>query len=461
MDLLYDSISSIQHSLEKYLQELMTFQRIAFLKGNDLTKASSLANAQIAFQKLLEEHNSLLSNYCYPELLHFLPDFDLTQSYEQLNFSSVPSYDPRGFDNCKLNHSMEKHIMNEFETTTAFLVKIKHTEKADVGHIYSIDYFRPQSMVFSGNFGASLCNNYDHILTKIINISYKILNVKLYKGYQMYFPEDTHSIFVMKDGNEVLTIGHKLLTESVEGIFNCSKAVISRDNFVYFISNHFEIVEIDWFKVIEFIDKGKPMLPGKKLVSFRSMLDIRIYRKSLILYMTTTGMMSILNIDDRKMVREELLTFAKLNREHDFTAFNTDGSFVVAASFDTIQKSNSLHLLKDTGTEFEMISTINFKAHSKRNYKREISKCFRIRNILHLQIDRLKFKDRGIFFLAICTSNTIYLLEASTELAILEEVSIVSEEESICLNGAVYLEKEYKVFLFGDFNFQQMLKLKL
>lgn len=462
MESIHEVVTGIVRALDTYAQALKSFQRQLFLKSNDLLKSSCLARVETAFTALKQQHAGFLNCYSLPDLLNLTHEAEALAlpCYEELHISSVAGYVPTDFDTCKLTSHRDKSLLGDFETCSGLLQRVSEVERADIGHIYAVDYFRPKTPIFSGRFGATICNGYDDVVTKIPSLPHKLLNVKVYRGYQMYFPSDSSSIFVVRDGTEVVKVGHKFMAESVEGMLNSSKCVRTRGRCVYFFTTAYLLVEVDWTAVETAVLRGKPMVPGRKLACCRDVCDFDFFADHYLVFLTTTGLLCTTNIEVAPAVSDRLLEMHHTSPNVCYTALCCGGRSLLVASYNKETRANSVYHLAIRGSEAEdIVFTTQKDLHASLNKSRQLASQIKIRHLLYIK--SRPDASKGSFFLAVCNFDLVCLLDVSANgLSVLEEQSI-TEDETAQLNGAVYLEAESKVFVFGDFNFQQKFRLKV
>ena len=461
MESIHEVVTGIVKDLEAYSQALKSFQRQLFLKGNDLLKSSCLARVETAFASLRQKHASFLNCYSLPDLLNLTLEAEILAlpCYEELHICSVAGYSPTDFETCKLTTNRDKFFFGEFETCSGFLQRVSEVERADIGHLYSVDYFRPKAPIFTGRFGATICNNYDDVVTKIQNLPQKLLNVKVYRGYQMYFPGDSQPVFVVRDGTEVIKVGHRFMSESVEGLLNSSKCVRAKGRFVYFFSTSYHIVEVDWAVVETSILRGKPMVPGRKVACCRDVCELDFFSDSGLVFLTTTGLLCTTDTAEAPAVTDRLLEMHNASPNVCYTALCSGARNLLVAAYNKETKANSIFHLRINGSEAkDFLFASGRDLHASLNKSRQLSSQIKVRQLLYLK-PRVH-SSKGTFFLAVCNFDLVCLFDVSNGLALLEEQSI-TEDESTQLNGSIYLEAESKVFVFGDFNFQQKFKLKV
>lgn len=431
---------------QDYVQAIKNFYRQLSLQSNELVRGTAITKLELVFNNLKNEHYRLMSSHLSSEIFNILKETCPVARIKTINFTAYPasnllSKQSTGFfDKLELPHSSDKSKLEDFETHSSFLVKLDYFEKVNIGHIYCVEDIRKNCRIISGKFGTAICNDTDQIISKIKHHAEKIYNCRFWNSYQLYFPND-EKIFIWKDDGIVLTLNHRFVCGQPHELINFSKCVQSVGDLVFFLAVPSQIIELDWKKMEKDINHGAHSFTGRLVFEAKGILDFSVYKKA-VFYVTTSARVGKAFVHQDSPASQQGL----IDPNHLFySAIAANSSKVIVAGHQEAITSNILFVLNHDLTTLSKVAV------------QKLDKGYNPIRVLHT-IER----EDASYLLCVCSIDLIILFsETESSLSRLEQVCLSKQEEKAMINGIHFDKTKSKAFVFGDFNFQQMLKLRV
>jgi len=455
---------------EEYISALRGLARQVYLHRNEFMRGTALTKVETGYNRLRTAHEYFLSRMASADMFKIGGQTGVGR-VEVVNFtaSTHPTTNMQGEEDdndelakIDLPSSDEKDHMVDMETHSGFLQKVEHLEAVSIGHIYCLETIKQGELIIAGKFGTAVSSRTIDVISKINHNLERVYNIRYWQGYQIYFPGDAQ-IIVWKDDFEVLRLSHNF-RGGFEGLVNnSSKCVYSVGSKVYFMSILNEVVEIDWNDIIKAVHTGRESLAGKKVFVHNDLTDFCIQGSTTLHYVTlngTVGRMALVSASkpptplssnpniilpsgDNSEHREYTIT--NINNMK-FTAIAAMGEVTIVASHVRTDFDNQLFLLD---RQLQIAGQLKLT-------KKEAG------NNPVLQLKMIK-RDKDLYALCLCRHNLFFLLAVYPRQSIrqLEVLDLSRGDDKVSLNGFSLNVIESRVFLFGDFNFQLMIRLRV
>lgn len=445
--LLDKSLTDLLETCDQYSKAAKNYYRQVFLNSDQLLRGTAVARLEIAMNNLKNSHYSMIEQHTTADIFNLLPECHRINSIKTLNFSVAPgklskmmSKDGSIFDKFELQTSRDKEVMEDFETNSGFMAKLDEFEKVNIGHIYCGETIRKKSMLLSGKFGTALVNHYDGVISKVNHGETKIYSCRFWRSLQMYFPGDD-DVFIWKDDYLALSFNHKFKGGNPKELINYSKCVQSIDSKVYFLSHPSNIIEVDWHDIATSIQRGLVKYQGKLVLYSPHIKDFHIYEDTLYV-LFEQGDVGKLRMDGRsEMARHVEVLLGQM----DFTAIVSANSRVIVAAHQSSRQHNLVLVYSDALQQEQQVQIAKSEACNSP-----------IRSFSLIE------RSDATYIIGLCAADQVLLFQlTSSKLNILEVLNMNSSEERVLLNG-IHLDRlKSKFLVFGDFNFQQMVRLRV
>lgn len=443
---LTNEVGSVLKLCDQYVQSLKNFYRQLSLQSNELLRGAAMTRLEVVFNNLKNEHYRLIRSHLTSEIFNILNESSPIKPVKIINFTAQPpnsilsKQSTAFFDKFDLPQSIEKSRIEEFETNSSLLVKLDHFEKVNIGHIYCVEDIRRKSRIISGKFGTAIVNDSDQIISKIKHHADKIYNCRFYKSYQLYFPNEGQA-FIWKDDGVAMTLNHSFNSGLPQEMLNISRCVQSVGDLVYFLAIPSQIIELDWRIMENAIKNGAHYYTGRVVFEGRRLIDFYIFKKALFYVTSSNRVGRALIHQDHANIEQALIDPHHLS----YTSIVVTSKKVIVAGHHESIAYNFLYLLS------EDLVIENREAVPKQDQGYNPIRTMRI-------IER----ENSRYLLCMCAVDLIILFSVTeTSLNRLEQLDVSRDEDRANLNGLHMDPTQSQIFIFGDFNFQQMLKLRV
>ena len=446
LQVLEDDTESVLSLCDSYAAAVQNLHRQLNLQANELLRGAAMTRLELTFKNLQREHYSLIKSHLTSDIFNILEDASTYQPIKVINFTACPpqsvlsKQSTANFDKMVLPASNEKQRLEEFETHSSFMVKLDQFEKVNIGHIYCVADIRKKSKIISGKFGTAICNDYDQIISKIKHHAERIYNCRFWKANQLYFPAD-EKVFIWKDDGIAMTFNHVFNGGLAHEMLHFSKCVQSVGSLVYFLAVPSQIIELDWTDIEYQMSLGAQHYTGRLIFEAKGITDFFVHKK-MIYYVNSSNRIGKVHVSqDYPSTQQSLIDPNHLSY---FAITANDRKVIVAGHQESIT-SNYLFILNHALTTESKVAL------------NKLDKGYNPVRSLHM-IER----EDACYLLCVCSIDLVILfVETTTSLSRLEQLCMSKEEDKAIINGVHFDPTKSKVLVFGDFNFQQMLKLRV
>lgn len=447
---LLEDVKAVTAALDHYKISLQSYYRQVSLRSNELLRGTVTAKLEIALNNVKHKHMEMIARHTTVDVFNILSDEHPLNSVRVLNFSALPvskkrilEKEPSLFEKFDFPNSSEKEAMEDFETHAGFLVKLDDFEPVNIGHIYCTEKISRHTTILSGRFGTAVSNRAEKTVTRVAHSDSKIFNCRHWKSFQMYFPQDSQ-VFVWQADGVVLTVNHTFKSGDIGGIRNYSKCVHSRQNKVYFLAIPSSIIEIDWFEVELAVSRGVESLSGRVIHSGQYIEDF-CFLDQKIYFIKQSGIITLGYIDPCQEEALAVEQHLEMITDMDMTAIAAKEKIILIAGHNSRARANEIYVID---SDLKYIDRI-LVPKAQTGYAP-------IRSIT--PIDR----QDSTYFIGLCTLDQVLLFQLSgQQLKLLETMTLSSGMERTILNGIQLDELKARILVFGDFNFQLTLKLRV
>lgn len=462
-------VATIEQATKLYLRSLKNLARQVYTSSSDLMKSSTLAVLQGRYDDLAKLHLKLLQDHSGSNLFNLLKgnlqivaDPPEESPIVCRNFQAVrrlPPASPFGlranefnrtvemdFETVKLKSSVNKEPSHfDFETHAAHLQVLPDAEGFDIGHIYCGAMIKPKIHLFCGKFGTVISNAKDNIVGRVDLHVEKTLNVVSRNNLQIYFGANDKPA-VWSGLNEKLRIDALFLAESSASVANTSKLVHEVDEErVYFASAAHRIMLVRWSELEDCVYKAQKTITGTEVLMMRNLADFYV-TKTVLVAMNERGFLIRVFLNNKGLVatRSEFEMTAGPNFQYHALTGDENQMVVALSQLDSVEVSFTL-----LSKEYTLCDTARVGV--------ELAGLNQVRQLYWIA------KPHGAtFVLAVWMYNVIDLFAVDTNsITQIERHQTGHRDDRIRINGCIWNTTKTKLLVFGDFNFQRHLLLRL
>lgn len=466
-----ESVTNIEEAVKYYLRALKNYARQVYTSSSELMKSSTVAVLQSKFDDLTKIHAKLLSDHAKHNVFHLLKSNSSTadqnpspteSDYVSRTFRAVNrkpirtassvemgEYIPNeemSFDSVKLRHSLIKEPSQfEFETHAAHMQVLENGELFDVGHIYCGAQLKPKIQLFCGKFGTIVSNSRENMVGRMDLHVEKIHHVVAKGNLQMYFlPNDKPMVW--SGLCEKLKVDALFLQENSYGTPNFSKVVhVVEGERIYFASPAHRILMLTWTEVQEAIYKAQRLIGVHDVLFVRNLSDFYV-TKNVLVSLTCAGLLYRCFLPKSGLAADKAEFQMEQGANTQYQAVTGDESLIVVAW-------SQLEALQSTFTLFDR----NFQILDTTRVQVVLPGLNQVRQLYWLERTPQKR-----FVLALWMYNIIDLFAVdSNNITLIERHDCDQSDDRIRLNGSFWNSTKTKLLIYGDFNFQHHLLMKL
>ena len=466
-----ESVTNIEEAIKYYLRALKNYARQVYTSSSELMKSSTVAVLQSKFDQLGKIHDKLLTDHSKNNVFHLLKSSSrspeqiqlqeesdyVCRSFQAVNrmpYQSLVSIATRefvvnqemSFDTVKLRHSIGKDTSQfEFETHAAHLQVLENAELFDVGHIYCGAQLKPKIQLFCGKFGTIVSNSKENMVGRMDLHVEKIHHVVVKGNLQLYFLP-TDKPMVWSGLCEKLKVDGLFLAENSFGTPNYSKMVhIVDDERIYFASAAHRILLLTWTEIHEAIYKAQKLIGTHEVLFVKNLSDFYV-TKSILVSLTDAGLIYRCFLPKSGLVTDKSEFRLEYGAECQYQAITGDENMMVVAC-------SQVDALESTFTLFDR----KFQTLDSARVKVVLPGLNQVRQLYWLQRSPQKR-----FVLALWMYNIVDLFAVdSNTITIIERHDCDRSDDRIRLNGCFWNSTQTKLLVYGDFNFQRHLLMKL